>query len=341
MSTEVQLTREVHLTRNIVVVDGLTGTGKTMYGPLVSSFSSIENGRFYYPLEYVCIANYVGELSNQGAKVLVSNLSDVIYSDGLISREVNFRPKDLSTVWTKKHFRDYVRRLIGPDGEYVLEKIEKDSPVLLLLTHQLLGAMSPFFSAFSERIKVIEAMRHPLYLVHHWESNFHMWGNSKRDTNLWILGPNGEALPWYAKSWLEHFLALSDFDRVLESIAFLSNDAINKSSNNESVLSIPFEHFVTDTQSYIKKIAKHINSEPTKHTKKVLKKQNLPRIHVNYGPQKEIYKKYGSHYLSTELSHQDEYQKLKELVNSKGSSKSIVKFNEAISKYEEAFGLWF
>ena len=46
------------LCKNIVFIDGMWGTGKSMLGPIIGSFKGVEKQKIDYNFEYLCILNY-------------------------------------------------------------------------------------------------------------------------------------------------------------------------------------------------------------------------------------------------------------------------------------------
>jgi hypothetical protein len=90
--------RNVSITDQVLILDGLTGTGKTMFGPILGCLNGVQPGRFEYMVEYLSIVAESGHLGPDAAKSLIRTLIDVKTYDNSISREVNFRPKDLSSV---------------------------------------------------------------------------------------------------------------------------------------------------------------------------------------------------------------------------------------------------
>ena len=52
--------RHVHMAPQAVFLDGLTGTGKTMMGAILSTFERVEVQRFEHIYEHVCAMRYLG-----------------------------------------------------------------------------------------------------------------------------------------------------------------------------------------------------------------------------------------------------------------------------------------
>jgi len=99
----------------------------------------------------------------------------------------------------------YVKRLFYEDGKVVLDRIQKEKPILHIISHQPLGTMDLAFRAFGNRLRVIEMVRHPLFLLEHWYSYIDRHGTDRRDFTIWI-NYKRKALPWFAVGWEEKCL---------------------------------------------------------------------------------------------------------------------------------------
>lgn len=338
-----EFSRPVYLCRQIVVLDGLTGTGKTMFSPFLNSFKRMQNLRFEYMFEYLCIAAKMSKLTKDGAHSLLNLLADVKYYDGTISREVNFRPNDLSSIFNSSNAIKYIRQLWAKDGKYVEDRIARENPILLLATHQLLSCIEPAFLAFGDRLKIIEMVRHPLYILDHWESYVMLHGNSARDTTVWI-DESGRPVPWFSLGWEELFVNSTSYDRAVYSINSLMQVVLDKArseENKQSMMFIPFEKFVLNPTPYIKELEEYLDTEIRPVTWKVLRKQKVPRVSINAGPQKSIYKRYALKKYDPSISHEQDYQLKIESAQSHCSVEAYKVMEQLSKKYENTFGLWF
>jgi len=337
-------TRNLNLCNEIVILDGLTGTGKTMFAPLLSSFQRMQNARFEYMFEYLCISVKNKKISSDASNSLLNLLADVKYYDGTISREVNFRPKDLSSVYKSSKSLKYFKQLFMADGQSVEQRIEKEKPILFLVTHQLLSCLKPARDAFGKRLKVVEMVRHPLYLVDHWASYINMHGSNARDFTIW-LDYKGESLPWFAQGIEKIYLESSPYDRAIYSIDRLMNSVFQyfepNDNTRDALLFIPFEKFVLDPLPYINRLETFLNAEMSFSTKKILKRQRVPRTSINAGPQKNIYKRYGLKKFNREISHQKDYQNRLSSIRELSSPEAFEILKQVGDKYEKLFGLWF
>ena len=340
---KVRLIRNDHLTNNLLVLDGLTGTGKTMISSVLQSFDRVENGRFIYDLDYIAISSYLGAHREDSVCALLDLVVDWKLYDNLISREINLRPSDLSSIFRHPQWFEYIRRLFQKDGASATHRLELKNPIMMVITHQLALAMEPLRKQFRDRIKIVEMVRHPYYLLDHWIAALDILSKTPRDFTVWVEDQTGAPVPWFAHEWRNRYWSLSSFDRAVLSIDSLSkhHNEMTSTKIQGTNFVVPFESFVLRTDDYLTDLAKWIGTSTTKHTHKICRKQNLPRTNINAGLNKSIYRRYNYNDAEKYLSHQQSYMQKKEFADSQKSSISGPILKRLVSEYEERFGLWF
>jgi hypothetical protein len=93
---------------------------------------------------------------------------------------------------------------------------------------------------------------------------------------------NKQLLPWYALNQEKKFLKLSFLEKVIFYYLFSIKNSVksykklNKIQKNK-VLLIQFDSFAININHEINRIKKFLDVKTTSHTKKVLKRNNLPR----------------------------------------------------------------
>lgn len=339
----IEFTRSAGLTENLLVLDGLTGTGKTMIASLLESYDRVEVGRFIYDIEFISISGGLGQQSHEATKAILGLIIDSKLYDNMISREVNFRPSDLSSVFKSRRVMDYLKRLFRPDGDAVENRLKSENPIMMINTHQLLGMMDALFDQFEHRIKVVEMQRHPLYMLEHWMSYMDMHGNSARDFTIWLKDHDGKPVPWFAHDWKDEYWSLSKFDRVVLSIDSLTRarDRQYASQSSETLMCIPFEDFTLNTHDYVDRIANWLGTTVTSTTARACKSQNLPRQNINAGMNRKIYQRYGYRNTESLESHEDNYQSRLDYARSHQTERSTPVLERLINSYEAQHGLWF
>jgi len=338
-----KLIRDKYLTKNLLVLDGLTGTGKSMMAALLESYSRVEVGRFIYDVEYVSISEMLGAQRSDSAEALLGLIIDSKLYDNMISREINFRPSDLSSVLKIRTMSKYLKRLFYKDGEVVAQRIKDENPIMLINTHQMLPAIDSLLKQFQGRVKVIEMERHPLYLLEHWVSYIDMHGSSARDFTIWLEDSHSRAVPWFACEWVDEYWSLSKFDRAVLSIESLTKNIDKKynSISNSVLKAIPFEDFSLNTGCYVEELAAWIGTSTTKQTKNACTRQNLPRKNINAGLNKKIYQRHGYDDTDKFQSHFENYKTKLSYAKRRQSDVSKPILEKLIERYETNYKIWF
>ena len=305
--------RHTHIAPQVVFLDGLTGTGKTMMGPILSTFRRMEVQRIEHTYEYTCALRYLERMEEDAAVHLLRMHIDLACYNMMIGRETNFRWKDLSGVLGNPGGWRYVRRLLLPDGDAVVERINAARPILQIHSHQALGIAVPLFHALGDRLTVIEMVRHPLYLLEHWYSYIDRHGADPRDFTIW-LHYNGEHLPWFAYGWEEKYVASKKMDRVIysiEELTRLAEDTVRglDEASRRRVLMIPFDGFVVDPWPYLRQIEGLLGTETTSSTSKAMRKQKVPRKLSTAGRDLQAYRQYNWQPPSKDSDESSELQK--------------------------------
>ena len=66
--------RKKYLCNDLIILDGLTGTGKTMLTPIISSLHNIQNARFENVFENICIAKKYNKITDDAFNSIISIL---------------------------------------------------------------------------------------------------------------------------------------------------------------------------------------------------------------------------------------------------------------------------
>jgi hypothetical protein len=335
--------RKIAITNEVLILDGLTGSGKAIFGPLLSCLSGIQPGRFEYMVEYLSIVSKSGHLELDAAKSLIGTLIDVKTYDNSISREVNFRPYDSSSVLKHGDFAKTIYQLVQKDGVVAVEKLKSNPQVPFFITHQLFGCLDLLSETYGDGLSIIEMIRHPYFLYNHWLSYLPFHGASPHDFTL-LLNVEGSEFPWFANSFLEEYINAGTKDRVALAISHLLQPIINEHLNSrvlQQTLVIPFEQFVLNPDSYLTKIEQHTGRTFSKRVSKVLKKQNIPRNSVLNNTSQSIFRIRGIDPKTSLASEKETYLQLENQILPLLSDSIREKFRNVASTYEAKFGLWF
>ena len=332
-----KIVRVPYLAENIVCISGLEGCGKTLFSSLISSFMRVEKVNFSYEIENICSLDYLNKVDRSASVALVRMWTDLILYNSMMSRDLNFRVSDISSVFKYHSKLEYIKRLFNKGDENVPFLVKKRKPILALTFHKLLCRSHPVFEALGNRSKFIEIVRHPLYMIIQQSLNNENMIDSVRDFTV-SFDFNGVQLPWYSFGWEKEFLSLNSVEQsilYIHKMTELTDEAkIKLDKNGKSILTICFENFVIKPDTYMNEIALHINSSITNKTLRELKRQKVPRKKYSDGLPLEIYKRCGWEKPDKNLSEIEEFQKRRDFVKTKASKKYLNILDKLCSDYE-------
>jgi hypothetical protein len=331
-----EITRPLYLANDIVFLDGMSGTGKSILGPILGAFNRVEKQALNHTFEHMCVLHHLGKVTTDAAKSFLGIYSDLALYNSLISREVNFRPGDDSGIFNNPNAFDYLKRVFAPDGAAVVDQIEKKRPILQIMTHQVFPAIDVAFEAFNGRLKVIEMVRHPIYMVDHWRSYIDRYGEDARELGIWIKH-KGKSLPWFAAGWEEQFASVDSMTKVVMSIDFLFKKLLNiidQKKYGDKLLIIPFEKLVLDPSVIMKQLEQFLGTTASSTLLRTLKRQKCPRLTVSAGVGKS---KYSWNEKNTSLSEKEVQEKKWNTLKKEASTEALKIMESLCQQYEKRF----
>jgi len=280
---DIQAVRPQELAKDIVILDGLGGSGKSMIAPILSSLKRGELWLLDHTFEYIATLYECGKIEKDAAISLLKLYADLDLYNLSIGRNVNFRETDDSSAQKNSLLERYEQRLAFSDGDEAVTRIEAQQPILFLMTHFILGFSSILFESFGERLKsFIVSLRHPAWTIESWFNG--NWadriGKDPREFQLCHLH-DGDLVPWFALGWEAEYLKSSKLEKAINVTSFLDEKGKQvraELADPEKIMLIPFEKFTTKPEHYLAEIAGRLNTEQTTLTKAVMDRMNVPRI---------------------------------------------------------------
>jgi len=335
--SDAQWNRSNSFETNVILLDGLTGTGKTMVMKILDTYQSVTPPKFNYQLEQILIGIDVGEIRRDFGIQLLQLLLDQVQYDWAIGREINLRPKDLSSVLTSKKRIAYLKNLMKTDGNLVENRVKLEKQDLLLVTHQLIDAAVTVDHVPGKRLTHILCVRHPYFLLNHWVSYIPMHGNSSTDFTL-VDGIK----PWFIKENRDLYLQANTKERAMISIIELINKSLDyMDESRTNLIVLDFENFVLNPMAYLDRLSESVSLRESRGLGKVMRQQKLPRIHINDTLTRSIYKRYAADTLTTKNHHEQDYEIMRERSKEGVSTELFSEFENVAKRYENRFGVWF
>ena len=272
------------LTKNIVFVDGITRVGKTMLCNLLAYIRNVSSPQMIDPLEQLLPMYATGSIDRNAVSAFLRIYLNKQFYNFKLSRDVNFRYDDLTSVHNSYRTKELFQNLHKADGDAVIDELRNDADIFQFMTHDLMTHYS-LFKDLNIDVKVLELMRHPVDTVHSWYARG--WGerfdndDPRSGTTLYKYGD--KTIPHYVLGAEDQYLCLNPMEKCI----FMHNRLINKTliqygqlslDEKSKILLLKFEDILQQPSHQIEKICHFLDSEPTEYIEKALHDARLPRI---------------------------------------------------------------
>lgn len=269
------------LVKNLLIVDGITRTGKFLLTNLLSGIREVEPVQYLGVLEHICRLQRFGFVDKKAAQELLRAEVDMGCYEMLIGRNINYRKSDKSSIFNNVNYKKYLKRLNQKDGQAALVNFYKNNLFSLFIIHETLPNINIFFNTFP-KVKIINIQRSPIDLVYSWHKR--KWnqriGADPLVGEIPLKGKQGP-LPWYLYNHIEEYESLSGVDKTILSICSLFKmyqSSYKKLSpkNKKRVLLIYYEDILLNPELAVKTIANFLRKGILPEMKQIIKKEKLP-----------------------------------------------------------------
>ncbi len=277
------------ISKKIVLVNGISRTGKLLLGGLVSSFNNTEHFDLGENLEHIFPAIKFGKIDKNYAKSFIHNYLNQLVYNKYISRNINFRSKDRTGVNKSRNPKIYYKRLKINDGDAIVNKIKKDNPVFPLVTHEL-AANLDIIKKLKLNVKFIEILRDPIDIVYSWYKKGwgKRFGKDQRTFSLLIKKKN-KIYPWFSNFNNEKIKKENEVEKCINYILTLTRISIpHLKKNKKTIFITTYESLTKNTKNELIKIAKFLGTNTNKKTLEFIKREKCP-IGVDNSTTKKIF----------------------------------------------------
>tara|TARA_B110000444_G_scaffold174285_1_gene162993 strand:- start:404 stop:1501 length:1098 start_codon:yes stop_codon:yes gene_type:complete len=331
----------------VIFIDGFNGSGKTLLAPIVSALPKVELLTFAYPVEWISSILYSDNISPDAYKEFIKMFVDESIYNQQMSRSINFRHSDLSSVFRSSKKFTYFSRLFKKGDDHVVEIINNSNPISSFTTNCLLPFFPVLNEALHDRLLFIETVKDPLTMF---EQVYILRKNiintkSEKDFTFRSFSESNDLsfLDFYSDNNVyedNHSLGLEE--NIVNWLERILNFTISceSSKDNSRILFVPFEDFVLNPMPFIKIIAQKNEVSIDKKTKTEIKKQKVPRKILSAGLKIPIYKKYGaknSNFKTLEEERIGTLNYIKNLMNDDKSYNKLIKISEKYNKWRNKY----
>jgi hypothetical protein len=294
VNKKVKVGKKAPLVKNLLFVEGISRSGKFLLANILHGFKGIEHVQYYGLLEHIPFLERFGLIEKKAAQEIIQCEIDTHCYEMLIGRNLNYRKNDKSSIFNNPAHNNYLKRCKEPDGNEAIKKYYKERFYSMFIAHELMPNIKFYFDTFP-KMKVISILRSPVYLVYSWYSR----GLGKRygrDSKLFSipLQEKGENIPWFAVDWGEQYLKLSEMDRTIASIEWITH-ASERSyhqlnpQNRKKILYISYEGLLTRTFDILERVENFLKrSVLKKEIKIILEQERLPNLNYSESKQKKL-----------------------------------------------------
>ena len=295
---------------NLVLISGLTRSGKSLLCPIVSSFENTEKVNANFFLEQIPFLNSINKISDESSIYLLKTGISMMLYDNAIGRNVNFRNDDFTSIWKYRNPSEYTDRLSLYDGEDVIKELENKLRLFPLMVHNGLPHANLWFGAYPA-LKMIHMQRNPIDIVYSWNGKGYGgdFYSSKRSSTP-VFNYKGFKLPYFAFGWEEKYSASHGFDRIIYSVNHIRNQhkssyEVLDDSTKERILFVSHKKLTTETDKCLSNVSNFLGTWPSDDTPSILLEQNCPRVPFKDTP-----------FLTSSLSQEDKLKKIRSLASS-------------------------
>jgi len=286
MKNKIKVIRPQNLANNIAIVDGFSGAGKSLLLPVLSHLDNGEVWQVSEETEGVCLLSYLNKIDYDAAKALVRKNFDKRIYELSISRNVNFRASDDSSIQGTLLTSKYEKRMKdAAEREQIVEKIQKNRPLLVMDAHYLFGFSDLYINSFGNSLSLyVFMLRNPAHLVSAYflQDLEKRIGNDPMDVEL-CVEINGKIVPYYVVDCFDEYCQCNnDLEKVILIIYSYLQKVYSMykgldAKQREKFYFISFENFSTNPEFFMDDICETIGIKRADSYEKMLKCLELPR----------------------------------------------------------------
>ena len=279
-----KLVRMNRLCEEIVFADGIGSSGKGMLSHILSTLSRIEKQSNHTPFDCIAYIHWLGKITDDAAITYLQTEADQQMYHIMMSRDVNFRPKDSTGVLQNGFKWKYIFRLFMPEGDDVVRRIKIQKPILNEAPHDALRNAPLFFKTFESSLRIIYVIRCPYELIMDWmRRGFGQRIGADPREFQFSLQIGNAVVPMFMIDAPEfQYKNLNQIERLTLMIHFCLKTNLTgflkcAASYQDQVFFTSFDDLCTKPINVVDGICQFLNVKKTKSTIKMLKKENLPR----------------------------------------------------------------
>ena len=280
---------------NIVFVDGISRVGKAALNQILMGLDNVSQPQFIELLEQVLPLATERLISSSIASAIIRlHLNQRIYNRA-ISRDINFRKADLTSIYNSNNPEQLISQLSTPDGDTVIKSMDKDV-ILQFQTHDMMMHLESLLET-NIPLKMFELVRNPIDTICSWHEKG--WGHrldhaDPRSFTL-LFEADRKVYPHYAIGLPETYSNYSQLEKCVLLHTNIIRKSIEqyektKSKLENKILFLRFEEMIECPNRVIEKSSKFLLAEENQFKDKHFAIANVPRKidHTEYKNKKQF-----------------------------------------------------
>lgn len=254
-----------------------------MLASIISSFKRAEHLNVDYLMEQVVMMNALGIIKDNAAECLLRYAVDLKAYNTFVGRNTNIRPGDYTSIWKSGKALEFIKRIFKKEGASIPDEIGEKKPLFVFLVHNALWHFKLYARSFP-LLKMIHIKRHPVDIVASWFRR--RYGRDMKNdfyNGTLTIQAKDKHLLYYVAGKEEEFAEMPEADRVVHMIrdAEINHcktfDALAEDEKRR-VKIVYFERLVTDPGPVLKELTSFLETEKTKNTRPVCRRERCPRV---------------------------------------------------------------
>lgn len=284
------LVRPNRLCEKLVFADGIGSSGKGMLSHILASLQGVEKQSNHTPFDYIAYLHFLNKLSTDAAILYLQTEADQQLYHIMMSRDVNFRPKDSTGVLQNSKPLKYLSRLFSREGDDVVARIRREKPVLNEAPHDALRSASLFFDAFSDSLQIVYIIRDPFELILDWARRGfgRRIGSDPREFQFNVKRGSC-VMPMFMLDYNfdETYGELNELERIVLMIRYgfkynlLGYRKLDQ-KYQRNVLILHFDDLLREPVKTVERIGTFMHTQATRWTNLTLKRERVPRSVPNH-----------------------------------------------------------
>ena len=268
--------------KKIIIITGMTRSGKSLLCPIISSLKDSEQFFFNTIAENILQMHYMKKINfNVADHLIKKTINECIY-DKILGRNLNTKKSDFTSINLYKNKKIYMKRIGLPKSKNLENSIELKKNTFPILFHSGFINLPLIQNSFNNP-DIINISRHPVDLISSWlKKNYGRINSSSTIITSCTYNYNNYQLPFWCFGIEKEFIKQkTNEDRILRIIFNLNNKFKKnylKLKSKKNVYLIKMDTLVTQPNKSLENICDQFKLRKSIFLKQVLREQRCPRI---------------------------------------------------------------